>query len=326
MSTPQDIVINDRLDLKGALALLQAPHCASATSITLSNLHWDVLSLGDTQTPVPEHRTPCPRPLEIANILKNGLTRLKKLQRLVLVGNDPFTLLPFIQQPPLLVSLDITRTDPEPERWWTDDYDILAKFMVKYSMNKDGPPRMGSQPRARESFVLLRVYDVLLADPANVRAFFRANGISCITHVELHFSLSTPQPRRTGAGATDPEEDYVRALQDVLTHKPIATRETFMSSTWGVYQNHDYRIGRYGGFPAGRRVDGLHIGWHLRWDQGMKQWVKDEARENFLLLEYTKGQVSVKRSGPDGGTMVVVSDGVTLRSRVGAPQVMSRIS
>ncbi|KAJ3491009.1 hypothetical protein NLJ89_g11384 [Agrocybe chaxingu] len=65
MSTSQDIVINNRLDLKGALAFLRAPHCVSATSITLSNLDWDVLSVGHTQVPVPEHCAPCPRPLEV---------------------------------------------------------------------------------------------------------------------------------------------------------------------------------------------------------------------------------------------------------------------
>ncbi|CAA7267240.1 unnamed protein product [Cyclocybe aegerita] len=310
MSTPQDtaIKITTRLDLKGALALLRSPHYAFVTSLTLSNLRWDAFSPFNSRGPVPEHWTPCARPLEVTNIPTKDLIQLKNLNHLILVGDDPFILLPFIQQPPFLVSLTIIRTD-QGQRWWTDDYEILKKWLGQYSTNEYGPPPRGTPLRAGESLARLRVCDVLLMNPGNVRGFLSEDCIGCIPNVELTFPLRKPKP---GAQWT-PEEEYVRAFQEVLTKRPNATRYAFTSTNWRVYLNHYYEMDRYGGRPVGEMFKGLHIGWHRRWDEGRRLWVTDEALDKYVRLEYRNGMVLVKRDGPGGGEMVIVSDSATLR-------------
>ncbi|KAJ3497333.1 hypothetical protein NLJ89_g10359 [Agrocybe chaxingu] len=271
----QEIVCNHLTDLRGALYFLSGPQCASATGIILSNLHWDILSQGGTMARMRPEKTPRPRPSGSKHI--HDMIDLHHLTSLSLSGNDPFTLLSFINPPPFLASLTITTVGTE--RRWTDNYAILADFLMKYA-RQSGPPKYSY--KAYANLVSLRLSDDAFEDFANGVEVFCTAGVAKIQHVELR--CNNPHTMRS-------DEEYAARLYKDMTKNNARTYSRLGDQWWALYQNHAYEEaqGRGGRLVA---LPGLHFGWHKRWDEGRKEYVPDKAfTDRFLRLEWNKGCV-----------------------------------
>ncbi|CAA7267239.1 unnamed protein product [Cyclocybe aegerita] len=278
----KEIVCTHLIDFNGALAFLSSPQCVAVSSITLSNLHWDILSQGGTMARVRPEKTPCPRPSGSKHV--HDMIDLHHLTSLTLSGNDPFTLLSFITPPPFLTSLTIETVGQE--RRWTDNNAILADFLMKYS-RKSGPPKSGY--KAYANLVSLRLTDNAFGDFANGVEVFRTPGLAMVPHVELGCTY----PIRPGWSYPNPgqsDEEHAAMLYKDMQENSARTYSRLGDQWWALYQNHGYEEAGRG--QGGRLValPGLHFGWHNRWDEGRKAYVPDAAyTDRFLRLVWNKG-------------------------------------